>query len=55
MTEQPLPAAPGCRLGRPIVPSSVFIAFGEVVIVGDLVSSGYLGTDGPQLRHRDRQ
>ena len=32
------------RLGRPIVPNSVFIAFGEVVIVGDLVSSGYLGT-----------
>lgn len=31
------------RLGRPIVPKTVFIAFGEVVIVGDLVSSGYLG------------
>ncbi|OBF91812.1 peptide synthase [Mycobacterium sp. 852002-51163_SCH5372311] len=33
------------RLGRPVVPNSVFIAFGEVVIVGDLVSAGYLGTD----------
>lgn len=31
------------RLGRPIVPNTVFIAFGEIVIVGDLVSSGYLG------------
>lgn len=33
------------RLGRPIVPGTVCIAFGEVVIVGDLVSAGYLGTD----------
>lgn len=33
------------RLGRPIVPNTVFVAFGEVVIVGDLVSEGYLGTD----------
>jgi thioester reductase-like protein len=33
------------RLGRPIVPGTVFIAFGEVVIVGDLVSKGYLGLD----------
>lgn len=33
------------RLGRPMVPNSVFVAFGEVVIVGDLVASGYLGTD----------
>lgn len=32
------------RLGRPVVPGSVFIAFGEVVIVGELVSSGYLGS-----------
>lgn len=31
------------RLGRPMVPNTVFIAFGEVVIVGDLVSCGYLG------------
>ncbi|MGV1005128.1 MAG: AMP-binding protein [Candidatus Nanopelagicales bacterium] len=34
------------RLGRPIVPNTVFIAFGEVVIVGDLVAAGYLGTEG---------
>ncbi|MEE6177661.1 AMP-binding protein [Mycobacterium sp. 050134] len=34
------------RLGRPLVPNTVFIAFGEVVIVGDLVSAGYLGIDG---------
>jgi thioester reductase-like protein len=34
------------RLGRPIVPNTVFVAFGEVVIVGDLVSAGYLGIDG---------
>lgn len=34
------------RLGRPILPNTVFIAFGEVVIVGGLVSSGYLGIDG---------
>ncbi|CAM2929075.1 peptide synthase [Mycobacterium intermedium] len=33
------------RLGRPIVPDTVFLAFGEVVIVGDLVSEGYLGID----------
>lgn len=33
------------RLGRPVVPNTVFVAFGEVVIVGDLVSAGYLGTD----------
>ncbi|GKU37496.1 hypothetical protein NJB14197_13020 [Mycobacterium montefiorense] len=34
------------RLGRPMVAGTVFIAFGEVVIVGDLVASGYLGIDG---------
>lgn len=33
------------RLGWPIVPNTVFIAFGELVIVGDLVSVGYLGID----------
>ncbi|WP_454560983.1 AMP-binding protein [Mycobacterium haemophilum] len=33
------------RLGRPMVPNTVFIAFGEVVVVGDLVSAGYLGMD----------
>ncbi|MCI4676640.1 AMP-binding protein [Candidatus Mycolicibacterium alkanivorans] len=31
------------RVGRPIVPGTVIVAFGEVVIVGDLVSTGYLG------------
>lgn len=34
------------RLGRPIVPNTVFIAFGEVVLVGDLVAAGYLGIEG---------
>lgn len=34
------------RLGRPILPNTVFLAFGEVVIVGDLVADGYLGIDG---------
>ncbi len=33
------------RLGRPMVPGTVFIVFGEVVIAGDLVASGYLGID----------
>ncbi|NKZ13734.1 AMP-binding protein [Mycolicibacterium septicum DSM 44393] len=33
------------RLGRPIVPNTVVIAFGEVVVVGDLVADGYLGVD----------
>ncbi|MGH3724452.1 MAG: AMP-binding protein [Mycobacterium sp.] len=33
------------RLGKPVLPNTVFIAFGEVVIVGDTVSAGYLGTD----------
>jgi len=35
----------GLRLGRPLVADTVFIAFGELVVGGDLVSSGYLGTD----------
>lgn len=34
------------RLGRPIVADTVFVAFGEVVVVGDLVSAGYLDADG---------
>ncbi|MGB5110975.1 MAG: AMP-binding protein [Mycobacterium sp.] len=35
------------RLGRPLVPHSVFVAFGEIVVLGDLVSPGYLGmSDG---------
>lgn len=33
------------RLGRPMVPGTVFVAFGEVVIVGELVSTGYLGRE----------
>ncbi|OBK22085.1 peptide synthase [Mycobacterium asiaticum] len=37
------------RLGRPIVPNTVFVAFGEVVIVGDLVAAGYLGTAHPSF------
>jgi non-ribosomal peptide synthetase component F/nucleoside-diphosphate-sugar epimerase len=37
------------RLGRPIVANTVFVAFGEVVVVGGLVSSGYLGTDDPSF------
>lgn len=38
------PEARRC-LGRPMVPDTVVIAFGEVVIVGGLVCAGYLGTD----------
>jgi acyl-coenzyme A synthetase/AMP-(fatty) acid ligase/dTDP-4-dehydrorhamnose reductase len=37
------------RLGHPLVPGSVFVGFGEVVVVGELVSSGYLGLDGPSF------
>lgn len=33
------------RLGRPIVANTVVIAFGEVVVVGELVADGYLGVD----------
>lgn len=40
-----VPGSARLRLGRPIVTNSVFIGFGEVVVVGDLVSTGYLGTD----------
>lgn len=32
------------RMGVPVVPNTVFVAFGEVVIVGGTVSAGYLGT-----------
>ena len=39
------------RLGRPLVAETVFVAFGEVVVVGDLVSSGYLGPDGHCFGH----
>ena len=31
------------RVGRPIAPNTVFVAFGEIVIAGQTVSSGYLG------------
>ncbi|WP_243858071.1 AMP-binding protein [Mycobacterium sp. DL440] len=31
------------RLGRPLVPNTVVTAFGEVVVVGDMVADGYLG------------
>lgn len=34
------------RVGRPMVADSMFIAFGEIVIVGELVANGYLGIDG---------
>lgn len=37
------------RLGRPMVPGTVFIAFGEVVIVGGLVAAGYLGAEDPNF------
>lgn len=33
------------RLGRPLVPNTVATAFGEVVVVGEMVTDGYLGTD----------
>ncbi|OBG87481.1 peptide synthase [Mycobacterium sp. E802] len=33
------------RLGQPVVPNSVVIAFGEVVVVGDMVTGGYVGVD----------
>lgn len=33
------------RLGAPVVPNTVVIAFGEVVVVGEVVSDGYLGVD----------
>ncbi|OBJ37817.1 peptide synthase [Mycolicibacterium mucogenicum] len=45
--EEPAPAT--ARLGRPLVPGSVFVAFGEVAVVGELVSAGYLGLDGPSF------
>lgn len=43
------PAQTTARLGRPLVPGSVFVGFGEVVVVGELVSAGYLGLDGPSF------
>lgn len=41
----PITGGAWLRLGRPMVPNTVFIAFGEVVIVGDTVAVGYLGVD----------
>lgn len=49
------------RLGQPLADNTVFVAFGEVVLLGDEVSAGYLGkaspnfgtvlpVDGPPLR-----
>ena len=35
------------RLGNPLLAGTVFIAFGEVLIVGITVAAGYLGSDGP--------
>ncbi|WP_418004916.1 AMP-binding protein [Mycobacterium sp. PDNC021] len=37
------------RLGRPLVPGSVFVGFGEVVVVGELVSAGYVGMHNPSF------
>jgi len=34
------------RLGRPLLLDSVFVGFGEVIVVGELVSTGYLGASG---------
>ncbi|MBF9519961.1 peptide synthase [Mycobacteroides chelonae] len=34
------------RVGLPVVPNTVFVAFGEIVVVGETVSAGYLGTSG---------
>lgn len=34
------------RVGLPVVPNTVFVAFGEIVVVGEAVSAGYLGTPG---------
>ncbi|ORV46515.1 hypothetical protein AWC02_10800 [Mycolicibacter engbaekii] len=36
---------PHC-VGRPTAPHTVFLAFGEIVVVGDTVSTGYLGRTG---------
>lgn len=33
------------RLGRPLVPNAVVVAFGEVVVMGEMVACGYLGVD----------
>ncbi|BDE12941.1 MULTISPECIES: AMP-binding protein [Mycobacterium] len=46
VTYLPITGAGSNRVGRPMLPGSVFTAFGEVVVVGDLVSAGYLGIEG---------
>lgn len=33
------------RIGRALVPWTVFVVFGEVVVIGNLVSTGYLGLE----------
>lgn len=42
---------PSCqrRLGKPPAPNTVFIAFGEVVLLGDQVSAGYVGIASPNF------
>ena len=44
-------AEPSCqrRLGKPLAPNTVFIAFGEVVLLGDQVSAGYVGIASPNF------
>ena len=43
------PAQARVRLGHPLVPDSVFVGFGEVVVVGEPVSAGYLGLHSPSF------
>lgn len=31
------------RVGRPMAPNTVFVAFGEIIVLGDMVSAGYVG------------
>lgn len=37
------------RLGQPLADNTVFVAFGEVVLLGDEVSAGYLGKGSPNF------
>ncbi len=34
------------RVGLPVIPNTVYVAFGEIVVAGNTVSAGYLGTPG---------
>lgn len=46
VTHLPITAGDGSdwlRVGSPVVPNTVFVAFGEIVITGAAVSAGYLG------------